>query len=194
MSNSPNRLSSRQADIVSHAFTEHSDGLLAYFKKRYNPDQAEDIVQAAYERFMRDPDRHDPTKSSQRSYLQLLGNRAAIDMFRTEASRTAREVKVGTIAHLELQVAPDPASLVIADEGNAAALGLLTMLSEKKAAVLIPHIFNDEPQSVLADELGIPYPTLKTRVRDGLGEIRNALSDQGYTKVHLNSQGDLINV
>jgi len=70
-----------------------------------NPDLAEDLTQAAFERALTSLDRFDPARGPLRFWLVMIARRVAVDHMRSERSRRAREERY---AAAEPDHAPPP--------------------------------------------------------------------------------------
>jgi RNA polymerase sigma-70 factor (ECF subfamily) len=135
---------------------------------------AEELVQDTFVRLWRSAPRFDPGRGSGRAFTFAIAYTAAADLRRRAAARP-------------LDVAPDGE----VDRGDAAApetldqvlLGMdvgdaLDSLSEKHSAVLRLYFGDDLSQPQIADRLGIPLGTVKTRTHHALRALRRELEER----------------
>lgn len=136
---------------------------------------AEDAVQEAFLRAWRAWASYDPARSSQRTWLFAILRNVVIDLAR------ARRVRPALAPEQELE----PGSAVVDDEIDRvlttwqveAALG---ELDDEHRRVLVEIHWRGRPYSEVAEELGLPAGTVKSRVYYGLRALRGALEARGW--------------
>lgn len=139
------------------------------FKVLRNEALAEDVVQETFVTFWNSPEGYDPARGSLKTYLLTIAHRRAVDMVRSEQSRTKRELKP-----------PDPDYSNVEDEVMAKlgsnhvrrALGDLDV-NERRAITMA--YFGGLTYVEVADELGAPEGTVKSRIRAGMKKLAVAL-------------------
>ncbi len=134
---------------------------------------AEEMVQETFVRLWRGAGRFDPDKGSVRTYTYTMARRVAIDLQRRPASRA---------------IVSEPESLETGDvsdgEFEQLILGLdvrdaLRSLSSKHRDILELHFDGDLTQPQVAQRLGIPLGTVKTRTYYGLKALKLELEERG---------------
>ena len=132
---------------------------------------AEDITQDVFVSFWERPDRYEPDRGTLRAFLGTLTHRRSVDFIRREEARRRRETKTS----LEPRIATG------VDES---ALRTLTSESVREAVALLPPAqrealelayFHGHTYRQVADVLGIPEGTAKSRLRLGLQRIAELL-------------------
>ena len=138
---------------------------------------AEEITQEVFVYMWQNPDRFDPERGTLRAFLGALAHRRAVDEVRRNTRRTAREDRVGNDASsLEaLEIGDDFERSQTAERVRAA---VSSLPEQQRRAVLLAY-FGSCTFRQVAEQLGIPEGTAKSRLRLGLGKL--ALLLEGLT-------------
>jgi RNA polymerase sigma-70 factor (ECF subfamily) len=130
---------------------------------------AEELVQETFLRVWRTADRYDPERGSPPTFVFTIARRLAIDLWRRPSSRPAQpepppppdDDQVDTLlARLEVREA-------------------LKTLSEAHRQVLELTFSEHLKQAEIAERLGIPLGTVKTRSHHALRALKAALESRG---------------
>ena len=137
--------------------------------------QAEDVVQEAFLDLWRTAGRFDPSRSRPASYLLTFVHRRAVDLIRREQARPQRG---GDVDLIETRAGSDdiPASLVASEQG-ASVRRALADLPPPQRQVLELAYFNGLSQSEIAERLGEPLGTVKSRTHVALSRLRELLGE-----------------
>jgi len=134
---------------------------------------AEDLVQETFVRLWRSADRYDPRRSSVRTFIYTLARRAAVDLWRRSsrepsaiADAPETEDGVGGAAFDEV--------VMRLDVGEA-----LDTLTPAHREVLELQYHGDLTQTQVAERLGIPLGTVKTRTLYALRALATELKERG---------------
>jgi RNA polymerase sigma factor (sigma-70 family) len=136
---------------------------------------AEDVSQDVFVGLWERPAAFDPDRGSLRTWLGTLAHRRAVDYVRREEARRRRAERDAARA----VSAPDVeelATAMVAAERVRAALDLLP--SDQRRAIQLAY-FGGKTYRQVAEVLGIPEGTAKSRLRLGLRRIAEALEAQG---------------
>lgn len=133
---------------------------------------AEELVQETFVRLWRSSSNYDARKGSVRSFLYTIARRAAVDFKRRPASRP-----LDTRDELTAESAPATESF------EALLLGLdvrdaMTTLSDNHRQVLELHYREDLTQRQIAERLGAPLGTVKTRTYHALRALKSELQER----------------
>lgn len=134
---------------------------------------AEDLVQESFVRLWRAAPRFDPERGTVGALLMTIATRTAIDLGRRKAGET-------TVVSLDTDVAEPVGGteaeerLLLRDELQAA----LATLSEEQREILRLHFQEDLTQADIAERLGLPLGTVKSRVFYGLRHLRAVLPER----------------
>jgi RNA polymerase sigma-70 factor (ECF subfamily) len=141
-------------------------------------EQAEDVVQDLFVRLWDNPELFDPTRGSLRSFLLLQARTRSLDVLRAEGARRRRERADG-VAELVLDLTADPENETL----NGAAVGevraAISVLTPTEREAIELAFFGGLTYREVAQVLGAPEGTVKSRIRLGLQRMRRTLSALG---------------
>jgi RNA polymerase sigma-70 factor (ECF subfamily) len=139
-----------------------------------DPAQAEEVAQEVLVEVWRTASRFDPRRGSARAWVMTIAHRRAVDRVRAEQAAVERQEKV---ARESVRVFPEE-DVAEAVEGRLErqrlrrCMGGLTTL--QRESVTLAYYSGYTYQQV-AELLGAPLGTVKTRMRDGLARLRDCL-------------------
>jgi RNA polymerase sigma factor (sigma-70 family) len=130
---------------------------------------AEEITQEVFVYIWQNPDRFDAERGTLRAFLGALTHRRSVDEVRRNSRRTAREDRVGSDAtNLDLfEIGEDFDRSQTAERVRAA----VTSLPEQQREAVMLAYFGGCTFRQVAEQLGIPEGTAKSRLRLGLGKL-----------------------
>ncbi len=161
---------SRERD-VREAYAAHAGELYGFAVRSLGDSGlAEEAVQETFLRAWRAGERFDPQIGSLRTWLFAILRNVVIDLGRARASRP--RVADGGI---EPAVEPLDDALLAWQVEEA-----MRRIGEQHRRVLVETYYRGRPYSEVADELGVPEGTVKSRVYYGLRALRVALEEIGY--------------
>jgi RNA polymerase sigma-70 factor, ECF subfamily len=164
-------------DALAEAYRRHAGAVFA-LARRLLADRtlAEEIVQEVFLRLWNDPDRFDPDRGSLRSYLLAQCHGRSVDLIRSESSRRRREEKELTLAaEAGYDLEHEVWDIAVADRVKAT---LQTLPEGEREAILLAY-FGGHTYREVADLLGTPEGTVKSRIRSGLKKMRGELAGIG---------------
>ena len=132
---------------------------------------AEDAVQEAFLAVWRSADAYKRERAKPSTWILTVVHRRAVDIVRREQTRRGEP----------LEVAPEPVSgpadedAVLRDR-RAAVQAALTELPDDQRQALELAYYGGLTQSELAERLGVPLGTVKSRMFAGLGRLRELLA------------------
>ncbi len=134
---------------------------------------AEELVQETFLRLWRSAPRFDRELGSGTTFIYTIARRVAIDLRRRRSSRPhAALVDVDRLG--SEHTTPSHEGEVELAIGVREALNTL---SSDQRAVLVLHYDHDLTQNQIAQQLGIPLGTVKTRTYHGLRALRRVLEE-----------------
>lgn len=137
-----------------------------------DPALAEDAVQDAFLAVWRTAVSFDPRRGSASTWLLTLVHRRAVDLVRREERRRTDTLD-------ELPVAGGDATdetAAIREQRRKVQTALVQLAPEQREALELAY-YGGLSQSELAERLGIPLGTVKSRMFAGLGRLRDLLAE-----------------
>jgi RNA polymerase sigma-70 factor (ECF subfamily) len=145
-----------------------------------NASEAEDVAQEVFVRLWTDPDRFDPARGALRSFLLTQSHGRAVDIVRTLSARRNREVTdAHRTAHSGYDLEHEMDDLTMAAEVAEALLGLP---EEERRAIELAY-FEGHSYVMVAHLLNQPEGTVKSRIRNGMRRMRQALGESRSLEV-----------
>lgn len=140
-----------------------------------SPQEAEDLTQDIFINLSKRP--YDPDRGSLRTFLMILARSRAIDRVRSRQSVSRSQKK------WRADVVPDTPSLSTDEmaqaEQSKAVSSALAQLSDSEQQVLRLAYYEGLSQAAIAQRLGEPLGTIKSRARRGLLKLKRFLQAQG---------------
>ena len=130
---------------------------------------AEEITQEVFVFLWQNPDRFDAERGSLRAFLGAVAHRRSVDEVRRNTRRTAREDRVGSDASNPdvIEISDDVERSQTAERVRAA---VSSLPEQQREAVLLAY-FGGCTFRQVAEQLGIPEGTAKSRLRLGLSKL-----------------------
>ncbi len=131
---------------------------------------AEDVAQDTFLGFWNAPEKFDPERGSLSSFLSTIAHRRAVDLVRSEVARSRREERP-----------PDPEHYDVAEEVwvrtlSEAVRRALDELAEGEREAITLAYFGGLSYVEVAERLGQPAGTVKSRIRSGMKKLASSLA------------------
>ncbi|MFE5308471.1 sigma-70 family RNA polymerase sigma factor [Isoptericola sp. NPDC056605] len=139
-----------------------------------DPDHAAEVTQEVMVEVWQTAARFDPARASARTWVATLARRRAVDRVRAEQSRRdrdQRDLDASTATPVHDVVAEDVERRL---EGAAVRRCLDSLTATQREAVVEAY-YGGRTYREVAERLGAALPTVKSRIRDGLGRLRDCL-------------------
>jgi RNA polymerase sigma-70 factor (ECF subfamily) len=175
------RLAARLTGGDDHALAEVFDRLAANvyggaLRVLGNGAAAQDVVQDVFVELWSHPDRYDPAAGTLRTYLMVVARHRAVDLVRSELRRVARQERDYRLA----PATPDRSACaeVIAAETASLVRSAVRLLPDTQRRVIELAYFQGLTCREVADTVGIPEGTAKSRLRLALAKLAALLDRQ----------------
>ncbi len=142
-----------------------------------DPAQAQEVTQEAYLETWRTASRYDPAKGSAISWLMTIVHRKAVDRVRSAEASSRRD----TTYHDANRTIDHDATADAADasfEARRVRTALMGLTAVQREALTLAY-YGGYTHTEVATMLDLPVGTAKTRIRDGLIRLRDALGVGG---------------
>ena len=169
---------------VAELYDRHGSTLYALLLKILGDrSDAQEVLQETFVTAWRRAGDYDPGRGSEIAWLVSIGRNRAIDRLPSRKLRAVREDEAGR----EIPIA-GPSVVSSGDAERQAILGqlrtrmrsALTELPEAQQSVLELAYFQGMSQSEIAEKLGEPLGTIKTRTQLAMKKLREKLKDLGW--------------
>jgi len=138
-----------------------------------SPDHAAEVTQEVYVEVWRQSARYSPDKGSVIAWMTTMAHRRAVDRVRSVSSETARDERYSVVGtDREVDQVWDSVEQQLDVERVRKGMASLTTI--QREALTLAY-FGGYTQSQVAQLLKLPLGTVKTRIRDGLIGLRDAL-------------------
>jgi RNA polymerase sigma-70 factor, ECF subfamily len=168
-----------QQAALAEAYRRHAGATFGLAKRLLNDHaRAEEVVQEVFVRLWNEPNRYDPERGTLRSFLLAHAHGRSVDMIRSDVSRRTREEKEAREqATGGYDVAHEVWDLALAGHVREA---METLQEGEREAIELAY-FGGLTYKEVAERLGEPEGTVKSRIRSGLKRLRGELVRAGVT-------------
>lgn len=144
------------------------------------PEAAEEVVLEVYTQVWRRAATYDPDRGSVAGWLLTLARTRAIDALRARARQTDRSVSLRNAGEVP-DPGPDPEEASVGAERAGRVRRAVCLLPREQRQAIEVAYFGGLSHTEVAETLGMPLGTVKTRIRTGLSALRRALvaSEEG---------------
>ncbi len=136
-----------------------------------DPAQSEEVMQEVLLEIWRSAARFDPALGTGGSWVMTLAHRRAVDRVRSERSHVSRELR-SAVAEIDYDDVIEAVEASLERERVQHCLASLTAL--QRECVNLAY-YGGYTYREVAELLGVPAGTVKTRMRDGLIRLRDCL-------------------
>jgi RNA polymerase sigma-70 factor (ECF subfamily) len=138
-----------------------------------SPDHAQEVTQEVYVEVWRQAPRYTAEKGSVLTWLAVMAHRRAVDRVRSVSSEVARDERY---AYSSTEREGDEVWDSVAQKYEVERVrGAIATLSPIQRQAVQLAYYQGLSQSEISSSLNLPLGTVKTRIRDGLRRLRDAL-------------------
>lgn len=161
-----------EADALAELYDRHSPTALALARRMLGHARAEDAVQEAFTSIWRNASSYDPDRGLVRTWLLRIVRYRSLDILRSIAVED-RRVLEAEHEHERAAAPASPASEVLKQERAAHIREAIGALPEDQRQVVELAYFGGWTQVEIAERLGLPVGTVKSRARLALVKLRS---------------------
>jgi len=143
-----------------------------------NREEAEDVLQELFLQVWHRAGDYDSNRGRPFTWLVTLARSRAIDRLRSVASRERVATESAREATEEVS---DAVADAVRSEQRGIVTSALSQLPEEQQRALVLAYFDGLTQSEIADRLGAPLGTVKTRMRAGMMKLREVLGGKSQS-------------
>jgi len=136
------------------------------------PQEAEEIVQDVFWQLWKTEAAYDPARASFRTWIFTITRNRCLDRLRQHRSHTASELARGTA---QASPPPDPEEEAILTERRKHVVAAFEALPEPQRKVLEMGFFSGLTHREIAERLGEPLGTVKSRIKMGMDKLKSSL-------------------
>ena len=138
---------------------------------------AEEVTLDAYLQVWRQASKYDPERASLLSWLTLIARSRALDYVRSKAGRArAQEQVLDPLEHQGASEQAGPETAAWAADRRRAILEALSGLDGQRRTAIELAFYEGYSHTEIAEKVGAPLGTVKTRIRAGMQQLRRQLA------------------
>lgn len=136
---------------------------------------AQDVTQEVFVRLWKRPERYDSSRGALSSFLQLDAHGRSVDLIRSEEARAKREIANERLSSKH-QDGPEEEAMkrITSDRVRSA----LDDLKDTERGPIAMAFYLGYSYRKVAEVLGVPEGTVKSRIRSGMTKLRKALGTE----------------
>lgn len=155
-------------------FTFYGPRVKAYLRRLgADEDLAEDLVQEVFISVWRFADRFDARKATVGTWIFTIARNKRIDLLRRDQAAGSEE----ELSELETDPAPTGAEVAELSRMSDVLRNAIATLPDEQKKLLSIFYFEEKSHSTIAEELGLPLGTVKSRLRLALAKLRAMLGE-----------------
>jgi RNA polymerase sigma factor (sigma-70 family) len=171
------RLAAGDETALGEVYDQYSSFVFGLAKRVIgDPRAAEDVSQEVFLHLWQHADAFDPDRGSLRTWLGTLTHRRAVDHVRREEARRRRAQREASRRPASIPDVDEMAVALVTAERVRAALDVLP--PEQRECIDLAY-FGGRTYREVAESLGIPEGTAKSRLRLGLRRVAEVLEAEG---------------
>jgi RNA polymerase sigma-70 factor, ECF subfamily len=171
------RLADGDRTALADLYDRHSGVVYSLAYRIVGSADAEDVVQDVFAQAWRQAARYDPDRASAAAWLLNMTRTRAIDRLRANRTRQRLSIDDGALGQ-SAQAEADQEQGAIHAERASRVRAALGMLAAAQRQALELAYYAGLTHNEIAERLGEPLGTIKTRIRSALLKLRAALLEQ----------------
>jgi RNA polymerase sigma-70 factor (ECF subfamily) len=170
------RIRAGNSEALAQLYDETSSLLYGLALRVLNdPSDAEEVVLDVYQQVWRSTHTFDPKRGTVWGWLTVLTRSRSIDRLRSMGSRRARELPIEEGFETRSTTPLPEVESIFAEERKLVRVALGTLAPEQREAIELAF-FRGLTHVEVAEAMGAPLGTIKTRIRIGMRKMRDVLA------------------
>jgi len=171
-------VASGSAEALARLYDRHAPTVFALARRMLAAlDAAEGVVQDVFTQVWREAKRYQPDRATVAGWIVMLTRARAIDRLRALKARPDQSTAVEPERLAPLPSAErSPESIAMSSEDARSVRAALGGLSDEQRSLVALAFYDGLSHSKIADRIGLPLGTVKTRVRAAIATLRSALT------------------
>lgn len=171
------RVAAGDRDALAALFDRHSPVILGVLTRMLRQrSEAEEILQEALLQAWQEAGRYRPALATPRGWLLMLARSRALDRLRSNSARVRREEVVASGPLAVAAAEPSAPARLEAEERRRGVVEALAQLSPPQRECIELAFFDGLTHTQIAERLGQPLGTVKSRIVLGMNKLRQVLS------------------
>jgi RNA polymerase sigma-70 factor (ECF subfamily) len=171
------RLADGDRSALADLYDRHSGVVYSLAYRIVGSSEADDVVQDVFAQAWRQADRYDPDRASVAAWLLNMTRTRAIDRLRANRTRQRLMVDEAPVAIVPQQDADQEQGAIHAERASRVRAALDMLAGAQRQALELAY-YAGLTHNEIAERLGEPLGTVKTRIRSALLKLRAALLEQ----------------
>ena len=171
------RLADGDRSALADLYDRHSGVVYSLAYRIVGSADAEDVVQDVFAQAWRQAGRYDPDRASAAAWLLNMTRTRAIDRLRANRTRQRVLLDEGPLAQVSQPEADQEQGAIRAERASRVRAALEMLAGAQRQALELAY-YAGLTHNEIAEHLGEPLGTIKTRIRSALLKLRAALLEQ----------------
>lgn len=169
------RVRDRDGQALETLYDETSRVLYSMAYRVLNDrEDAEEVILDVYQQVWNSAGRYDPARGTVLSWLAVMARNRAIDRVRQSNARRTRELSVEDPVETAAEGPAPEMQSILAQQRMLVRKAMAALAPEQREAIELAF-YSGLSHSEVAETLGAPLGTVKTRIRVGMQKLRKAL-------------------
>lgn len=163
------------SEALDEIHRRHAGSALAAARRRLgDTPRAEEVVQEVFLDLWMRPQRYDRARGSLAAFLAVQANSRALDRIRADSSRQRRDEQEARMSRRVSDSTDDVESRLLVGQR---VRGALAALPDSERVPISLAFYQARTYREVAEVLGVPEGTVKSRIRAGLRRLRDMLAE-----------------
>jgi RNA polymerase sigma-70 factor (ECF subfamily) len=166
------RMAAGNPEACAAFYDRHAPRIYGFLTRLLaHQNDADDVLQEVFWQAWKQASRYDPQRSTPLGWLLLMARSRALDLLRKPKGATP----TGEVPAVSAPAASEPLPRVQLGETADQVQAALAQLPPEQRALILMSFFQGITHEQIAAQVNLPLGTVKTRIRRGIGRLRDLL-------------------